>query len=207
MTLQLGWFSTCRGEGSLDLLKTTMASIERGELDAQLQFVFSNRAPGEHHGSDRYFELVRRHSIPLVCYSSRQFRESVGPVSENREVYDLEIMHRLQEFSPQIIALAGYMLITSPNMCRTYSMINLHPAIPNGPKGTWKDVIWKLIEHRSSESGGMVHLATEHVDQGPPIAYFTFPLRSHILDPMWQALEADARPFPKEEETPPVIKT
>ena len=193
MTLQMGWFSTGRGQGSRGLLEVTLRAIQRGELDARIQFVFSNRDPGEHEGSDRYFALARQHGIPLVHCSSRRFRQRVGPVAENRDAYDAEVMKLLEGFSPDIIALAGYMLIVSAPLCQRYTMVNLHPALPHGPRGTWQEVIWQLIRQRAAEAGAMVHLVTESVDEGPPLTYFSFPLRGHPFDALRQALDADSR--------------
>jgi phosphoribosylglycinamide formyltransferase-1 len=46
-------------------------------------------------------------------------------------------------------------------------MINLHPAAPGGPTGTWQEVIWQLIEGRAVETGVMMHLVTPELDRGP----------------------------------------
>ena len=46
-------------------------------------------------------------------------------------------MRLIDPFKPDLSLLAGYMLIISPEMCRRYPLINLHPAAPDGPKGTW----------------------------------------------------------------------
>ncbi|MBI2871566.1 MAG: hypothetical protein HYY00_00035 [Chloroflexi bacterium] len=190
MTLQMGWFSTGRGEGSRGLLRLAQESILAGELDARIQFVFCNREPGEHEGSDRYFELVRGYGLPLVTVSSRQFRRAVGgDFASHREEYDRRVMERIARFSPDVIVLAGYMLIVSGVLCRRYVMLNLHPALPGGPAGTWQEVIWQLIEQRASEQGAMVHLVTEAVDQGPPITCFSFPLRGEPFDGLWRAVE------------------
>lgn len=45
-------------------------------------------------------------------------------------------MDKLADFSPDIYMLAGYMLIVSEEMCGKYTMINHHPATPEGPKGS-----------------------------------------------------------------------
>ena len=40
-------------------------------------------------------------------------------------------------------------------------MLNLHPALPGGPTGTWQEVIWELLRQESAdETGAMIHLAT-----------------------------------------------
>ena len=61
-------------------------------------------------------------------------------------------------------------------------MINLHPAAPNGPDGTWQEVIWKLIEQRADHSGVKIHLVTEELDRGPTIAYCRYPIHSPAFD-------------------------
>ena len=141
MSLTLGWFSTGRGEGSLGMLTLALKAISSKMLDARIQFVFSNRGPGEHKGSDRFFQMVRENDIPLVHHSSLEFRRKVGTVANNRDVYYADVSNRLSKFSPDIIILAGYMLIVNAELCRRYTMINLHPALPHGPSGTWKEVI------------------------------------------------------------------
>jgi len=70
-----------------------------------------------------------------------------------------------------LCVLAGYMLIVGPEMCTRFNMINLHPAAPGGPTGTWQDVIWQLIKQRARETGVMMHLVTPELDRGPVVSY------------------------------------
>ena len=69
-------------------------------------------------------------------------------------------------------------------------MLNFHPAPPNGPVGTWQEVIWRLIEDRAQEAGGYIHLATEDLDRGPVLTYYTFPIRGDAYDFLWQQVES-----------------
>jgi hypothetical protein len=78
------------------------------------------------------------------------------------------------------------MLIVGEEMCRTYHMINLHPALPEGPKGTWQQVIWELIEKKADRSGVMMHLVTPELDRGPVITYCSYPIRGAEFDRYWQ---------------------
>ena len=191
MALTLGWFSTGRGEGSRDLLKLVQQEIAQGALDARIQFVFSNREPGEAEGSDQFFEMVRGYGIPLVTLSSQRFRREHGggPFSEHRLDFDGEVMRKLRHTSPDLCVLAGYMLIAGPEFCRAYDMINLHPALPSGPAGTWQQVIWRLIETEATETGAMVHVATEVVDEGPTVSFCRFPIRGGAFDSLWKSVE------------------
>ncbi len=188
--LEMGWFSTGRGEGSLGLLNFIQGRILRGELDARIRFVFSNREAGEAEGSDRFFRQVESYGIPLVNYSSQRFRKAVGGrLADHRLEYDREVMARLTDFTPDVCVLAGYMLIAGGEMCRWRTMLNLHPALPDGPKGTWQEVIWSLIESRADKTGAMVHLVTEDVDRGPVVSYFTVPIVSGPFDVHWKEIQ------------------
>lgn len=194
MAYKIGWFSTGRGPGSRNLLKTILQTIERGSISAELSFVFCNREQGEAEGSDRYLEMVKDHGLNLVSFSSRNYKPEVrkqgnhNPVIMNewRTAYDNEIMARLSPYTSDINVLAGYMLIVGSTMCEKYDLINLHPAAPDGPAGTWKEVIWQLIKERARCSGVMIHLVTKELDKGPPITFCTFPLVGPSLDPLWK---------------------
>ena len=192
--LNLGWFSTGRGPDSRALLSTVHQAIEDGRIKAKISFVFSNRAPGEHEGSDRYFALAKSLGLTVVHHSSRAFRRQwAGDPSQWRAAYDARITDLIAPLSPDLCVLAGYMLIVSPELCRRFPMINLHPAAPDGPDGTWQEVIWRLIEQRATYSGVKIHLVTEELDQGPTIAYCQYPIRGKAFDRHWNAIgEASA---------------
>jgi len=74
-------------------------------------------------------------------------------------------------------------------MCQRYNMINLHPAAPGGPTGTWQEVIWQLINSEAQETGAMMHLVTPELDKGPPVTYCTFPIRGEPFDRYWQEIK------------------
>jgi len=171
------------------LLRFVQERILRGEPDARIEFVFSNREPGEAEGSDQFFGLVRGYGLPLVTLSSTRFRRArEGPFAAHREEYDRHVLAKLSGFSPDICVLAGYMLIVSGAMCRAYPLLNLHPALPQGPIGTWQEVVWQLIESRATHTGAMVHLATEEVDRGPVVSYCTVPITGRSFVSHWEKL-------------------
>lgn len=186
--LKLGWFSTGRGEGSQGLLRLVHDQIVSGSLPATIEFVFCNREPGEAEGSDQFHALVNSYGLPLVTLSSQRFRRERGArtFEQVRLDFDREVLRRLEGFAPDLCTLAGYMLYTGPELCRRFTMINLHPALPTGPIGTWQEVIWQLIQQRATETGAMIHLATEEWDRGPAITYFSFPLGGQSFDPLWE---------------------
>lgn len=193
MVYKIGWFSTGRGPGSRNLLKTILENIDGGIINAQISFVFCSREQGEAEGSNLYLKMVQDHGLNLISFSSRKFKpemrkqgkENPAIMRQWRIEYDREIKSRLNHYSSDINVLAGYMLIVGVEMCKKYDLINLHPAAPDGPAGTWQEVIWRLIEMRAPQSGVMIHLVTKDLDQGPPITFCNFSLRDPFIDPLW----------------------
>jgi len=193
---QLGWFSTGRDKAARDLLAAVQSSIKLGEIKAEIGFVFCNREPGEVKESDLFFELVKGYQIPLICFSYQKFKAKRGIPNINQEGtlplwrldYDREVITRLQGFHPDLCVLAGYMLIVGKEMCQRYNMVNLHPAAPGGPIGTWQEVIWQLIGSDARETGVMMHLVTPELDKGPPVTYCTFPIRGKPFDKYWEEI-------------------
>ena len=184
--LRVGWFSTGRGPGSRGLLQFIQQRIQNGLLDASIEFVFSNREHGQAEGSDAFFKLADGYRLSLVTLSSHRFaQERGGRLADHRSAYDLQVRQLLQAYEVDVCMLAGYMLFVGPDLWHYWPMLNLHPALPDGPKGTWQDVIWQLIESRAARTGAMVHLANHDLDRGPVVAYFTFPITGPGFDTLW----------------------
>ncbi len=192
----IGWFSTGRDEAAGALLKAAVESIRKGDIKAGIEFVFCSREPGEAPESDAFIEQVKDYGIPLVCYSYQRFKANaaadkttVNGFPSWRLKYDREVMQRLHGFSPDLCVLAGYMLIVGPEMCSHYTMINLHPAAPAGPTGTWQEVIWTLIEQKADNTGVMMHLVTPELDRGPVVSYCRFGIDGEKFGSLWQIME------------------
>ena len=60
---KLGWFSTGRDKAAGDLLEVVHNGIERGEILAEIAFVFSTREPGESDESDLFLKLVESYKM------------------------------------------------------------------------------------------------------------------------------------------------
>ena len=197
MTLDIGWFSTGRGEGSRRLLAAVHGEVASGHLDGRIATVFCNREPGEDENSDVFLEQARGYDLPVVTLSSRDFRRRLGekPVRKGetlpewRREYDREVMRQLGPYRFQVGVLAGYMLIFTEDFAQRYDLLNLHPAAPGGPKGVWQDIIWQLIDTRAERAGIMMHLATPELDEGPTVTYCTYSLRGGRFDQLWNEVE------------------
>jgi len=193
---KIGWFSTGRGEGSKALLRTVQENIIAGEIDASIEFVFCTRDRGETDATDAFLDMVEGYGIPLVSFSYQMYKavrdmpnpDPSQPIPQWRIDYDREVMKRLERFSPDLCVLAGFMLITGPEMCERYDMLNLHPAAPDGPAGTWQQVIWQLIEQNADTHGVKLHVAIPELDMGPTATYCTFPIKGKAFDALWDEI-------------------
>jgi phosphoribosylglycinamide formyltransferase-1 len=183
--LNIGWFSTGRDEAARQLLQAAQDKSRRGDINGKISFVFSDREPGEAKESDLFFELVRSYNIPLVYLSHRKFK-TAGQEKEWRIKYDREVNKRIEPFAPDLCVLAGYMLIVSEELCQKYDMINLHPAPPGGPTGSWQEVIWTLIQNKADTAGAMMHLVTPELDRGPAVSYCLFSIKSEAFAEYWR---------------------
>ena len=194
--LHIGWFSTARGNSSRILLNSVFEKIKSNQLDAQIDFVFCSREPGESENTDLFIKQVNNYKIPITCFSVKKFAQAShqpvgakdGKLPEWRLDYDRRVMDKLKDFDCKLCLLAGYMLIVGPEMCERYDMINLHPALPTGPRGTWQEVILQLIKEDSAESGVMMHLVTPELDRGPVISFCRYPVKGPAFDPLWAAI-------------------
>jgi folate-dependent phosphoribosylglycinamide formyltransferase PurN len=195
--LRLGWFSTGRGPGSRGLLATVHDEIAAGRLDAEIVVVFCNREPGQDPQTDQFFEQAHGYGLPVAYLSTVRFRrerdESPAKTGEAlpewRRDFDQEVIRLLEPYPFDLGVLAGYMLIATDVLCDRFDLLNLHPAAPDGPPGTWQGVIWWLMETGADHPGVRMHLATTGLDMGPPVAYCTYPIHGPGLDEMWRDAE------------------
>lgn len=194
--LRIGWFSTGRGPGSRALLSAAVEAIRRGELPAEIAFVFCNRARGQDPNTDQFLDLAESYGLRVLTLSDRAFRKQAGgpvaragaPLPAWRAAYDREMMRLIAPYPFDVGMLAGYMLILAPETTRARAFLNLHPAAPGGPIGIWQDVIWQLIAEGARESGVLLNVVTPELDTGPVAAYCRYAIRGPAFDPLWEAI-------------------
>ena len=212
---EIGWFSTARGATSRLLLKEACEAMQRGEIKARIAYVFCNRERGEAEDTDLFLDQVLSCGIPLIACSSTRYRDAQGGkgpgfdgrvFSEWRRAYDQEVLKRLEGRRSDLNLLAGYMLVMTEPLCRRVSAVNLHPAAPGGPIGTWQQVIWQLIEAKAKQSGVYMHVVAPELDLGPVVTYCTFPIAGGRFDALWsRAREIGLADLQKEGEQQPLF--
>jgi phosphoribosylglycinamide formyltransferase-1 len=197
LAVTIGWFSTGRDEAAGDLLRAAMGAIQKGDLKAEIAFVFCNRERGEAEVTDRFFDLVQSYGLPLVALSYSRYRRERNlpvvrlgePLLPWRRDYDREVARLIEPYPFDLGMLAGFMLVFTGVVCERWPLLNLHPAAPGGPVGIWQEVIWELIARRADGSGITMLLCTTELDRGPTVTYCTYPLSGPTLDPLWRRVE------------------
>jgi phosphoribosylglycinamide formyltransferase 1 len=136
-------------------------SVQAGKLPAEIAVVISNRAdaPG--------LESAKRRGLRTVLIPSK------GRV---REEHDREVMAALRAAKVDLICLAGYMRLLSPEFVRAFPdrILNIHPSLLPAFPGL--DAQKQAIEHGAKVSGCTVHFVDEHLDHGPIILQRTVPV-------------------------------
>ncbi|UCC93188.1 MAG: hypothetical protein JSW25_00475 [Thermoplasmata archaeon] len=221
--LQLGWFSSGNDEMARELLLEVWRRRAREGLEVEIPFVFCNwepkGAPTTQLAQERvrFFGMVQELGIDLVSLNhfkvepelrKRGLAETTDhsnpspTLLEWRNIYGQQVIDAILErgHDPDVCLLAGYMLIWSEAECDRFDAINLHPALPWGPAGTWQEVIWDLMEQGAEEQGAMMHLVTPELDRGPPVAYTKFPIQGPDWEPLWDHVRDAGVARIKEEE-------
>jgi phosphoribosylglycinamide formyltransferase-1 len=199
--VRIGWLSSGRDPAARDLLSETVRRAWRDGVALEIACVFCDRAPGEHPESDRFLELVNKLGYPAVTLSSARSWKEWWDVDTTpghgegahkhdvreawRDAFHFIVSEQLRPFELDLLVLAGYMLVISPDMCERHAMINLHPALPGGPTGTWQEVIWELLRTDAHETGALINLVTSELDRGPVLSYCSFPIAGGAFDPLW----------------------
>ena len=196
----VGWLSTGNGEGSLGLLKKGIELVNENKIE--IKYIFTNRESGEKKGSDRFIDFAKSNNIKVISYSSQKYKKIKNSDWKNlRKSYDQEVLKKINPFKVDFIVAAGYMLF-SPIICQHYKILNIHPALPDGPKGTWKTVIKELIKIESKFSGVSLHLMTPDLDEGPNLSFCKFSINDNNLHEYWE----DAKKCPNSIEETKLFK-
>jgi len=148
--------------GSGSNLQSIIDHIETGTLDAEIKVVLSNN-------SDAYaLERCRKHRISSIVIDHRRF--------DCRENYDRRVIAILESSGVELVVMAGFMRILSPEFFRAFPqrIINIHPALL--PAFPGMHVQQQAVEYGVKFAGCTVHFADEGVDTGPIIIQSVVPV-------------------------------
>lgn len=94
----------------------------------------------------------------------------------DRSQYDSRLMAAIETYAPDLIVLAGFMRILTPEFVRHYQgkMLNIHPSLL--PRYTGLNTHQRAIDAGDKEHGTSVHFVTEELDGGPVILQARVPI-------------------------------
>ena len=101
-------------------------------------------------------EIAKKNEIPLEIVDSQSFSK--------REIFDKEVVKKLQYYQPNLTILAGFMRILTPIFTKNIKAINLHPSLLPRHKGL--NAIEKSYDDSFKEGGVSVHWVSEALDGG-----------------------------------------
>lgn len=106
--------------------------------------------------------------IPTLCVNHRGFG--------SREEFEEAMLLHLSYYTPDIICLAGFMRILSPEFVSHWEgrMLNIHPSLLPLYKGL--DTHARAIAAGDAEAGCSVHEVTAALDDGPILGQARVPL-------------------------------
>ena len=137
-------------------------AVRRGDINADIGLVFSNKedAPG--------LGKAREWGLETLALNPKLFA--------TREDYDRAIIGQLDERRIDLVCLAGYMKVLTPELCDAFKhrLVNIHPALL--PSFPGLHVQQKAIDWGVRFSGCTVHFVAAEVDMGPIILQAVVPL-------------------------------
>ena len=142
-------------------LQAIIDRIGDGTLkDVEIVCVLSNN-PGAY-----ALTRAKNAGIPALCLSPKNY--------ETRERFNEALLRKLQELSPDLIVLAGFLVAIPEAVIRAFPMkiINIHPSlIPSfcGKGYYGLKVHEKALERGVKVTGATVHFVDEGMDSGPII--------------------------------------
>ena len=143
-------------------LNALINAVNTGKIaNAKIALVISNKK------SANALNIARDAEIPAF-YAARN-------LSNSDEEYDLFLLNKLNEYSIDLVLLAGYLKIITPIFLKAFEnrILNIHPSLlPDfGGKGMYgMKVHQAVLNSKADKSGCTAHLVTEKIDGGRILA-------------------------------------
>lgn len=150
--------------GSGSNLQALIDASRDEDYPAEVVAVISNCASA--YGLTR----AQQNHIPTVVLDHRQFTD--------RSSFDRELRTVIEQWDPDIVVLAGFMRILTPEFVDQFQgkLLNIHPSLL--PKYPGLHTHRRALEAGDREHGVTVHFVTRELDGGPTIVQARVPVES-----------------------------
>ena len=141
---------------------SNLEAILKARLPVKVAAVISNNPQA------KGLAIARAHGIDALALDRKQFA--------SREAFDAELASRIAVFKPDLIALAGFMLILGDVFVERFAnrIINIHPSLLPAFPGL--DTHARALQVGVKIHGCTVHFVTPKLDHGPIIIQAAVPV-------------------------------
>jgi phosphoribosylglycinamide formyltransferase-1 len=148
--------------GSGSNLQAILDAVASGFIAGRVFAVVSNKA--NVYGLER----ARRAGIATTVLDHKAYAD--------RQSYDAALTAAIDEHQPDLLVLAGFMRILTPNFVAHYQgrLLNIHPSLL--PKYQGLNTHQRAIDAGDVEHGCSVHFVTAELDGGPVILQAKVPI-------------------------------
>ncbi|MBC3876635.1 phosphoribosylglycinamide formyltransferase [Undibacterium sp. FT79W] len=96
----------------------------------------------------------------------------------SREAFDRVLQQKIDEYSPDLVVLAGFMRILTPAFVEHYAgrLLNIHPSLL--PSFTGLATHRQALDAGVKVHGATVHFVTAELDHGPIVAQAVVPVKA-----------------------------
>ncbi|PVU90066.1 hypothetical protein BB561_005035 [Smittium simulii] len=156
--------------GSGSNLQAIIDSITEKKISGQIVHVFSSKA------SAYGLERAQKANIPTSIVSLKDYKDK----NLSREEFNKDLARSVTLLNPDLVVLAGWMLILSESFVESFKniLINLHPALPGDIEGAnaIERAYDEFILGKRTKTGVMVHHVIAQVDRGEMILSEEIPI-------------------------------
>ena len=141
---------------------SNLEAILKARLPLKVAAVISNNPQA------KGLAIARAHGIEALALDHKQFA--------GRETFDAELASRIAAFKPDLIVLAGFMLILGDAFVERFAnrIINIHPSLLPAFPGL--DTHARALRAGVKIHGCTVHFVTSKLDHGPIIIQAAVPV-------------------------------
>ncbi len=141
--------------GSGSNAENIISYFKKGDL-ARVSAVFSNNPDAP------VLQRAKKHGVPTIVFSKAELQTE-------------KVLQKVNEFRPDLIVLAGFLLKFPDNIINVYpnKIVNIHPALlpKYGGKGMYgMNVHRAVLENGEKETGISIHYVNSDYDEGRLIA-------------------------------------
>jgi phosphoribosylglycinamide formyltransferase-1 len=143
-------------------MQAIVQAAKAQQWPAQITAVISNRADAEG------LVFAAEQGIATAVVASKNY--------SSRDEFDAALQDKIDQFCPDLIVLAGFMRILTPQFVQHYAdrIINIHPSLL--PKYTGLHTHRRALEAGDKEHGVTVHVVTSELDHGPILGQVRVPV-------------------------------